>query len=313
MARARGVRSQLAVAFEDTEKTAPASGYFVAPHMRTTLGYSQELLEDEILGTRDPLDHYLDSPVVDGDIEVPVDPYAFGMWLKALLGAPSTSEDTGVYTHVYNSGAWTALPTLAIEKQAPDVPSFEMLTGVKVGTLNYSMQRQGRVNATLGLIGQGSSVAASTAAGSPASFTRGHFMQTQGSITIDGSDVGDVVSADITYSSGLDPVETITSDGFIAGLDEMRAACSGTMRVRFSSEALFTTARAGTPVALVMTHSIGADLSLTMSLPRVFLSVPKRPVEGAAGIEASFDWQASRDDDGSAMLTATLINNVASY
>jgi hypothetical protein len=313
MARARGERHLTAGVFESTEKTAPGSGFFHLPVRSNGLSLEQGLLEDDIVGTRDPGDADLDNPVAAGDVGIPIDLEAMGFWLKGLLGAASTTEDTGVYTHVFESGSWS-LPSFSLEKQLPDVPSYEMFRGCRAGRLQMAVQRGGRLNGTVNVIAQGSDTPAGTSsAGTPDDYTLQRFMQYQTKIQIDGSDTADVVSLNFDYNNNLDAVETVTSDGYIGGLDPMRASIAANMRLRFASESLFTTAKADTSVALSIIATISADAKLTLAMPRVFLSVPGRPIEGPGGIEADFQIMAARDTDDSAMLTATLINEVASY
>jgi len=50
MARAHGARAQMALAFETTYGTPPASGYTRMPFASTTLGAEQPLLNSELLG-----------------------------------------------------------------------------------------------------------------------------------------------------------------------------------------------------------------------------------------------------------------------
>ncbi|WP_370313481.1 phage tail tube protein [Sagittula sp.] len=315
MARGRGERSLMPGVFESVEKTTPASGFFYLPYMTNGLSRREGLLEDDIVGTRDPGDPDLDNPVCDGDITIPIDVDATGFWLKALLGDPTTSEDTGVYTHVFESGAWT-LPSMSLERQVPDVPSFEMFSGARANRLQIEMQRGGRLNGTVGVIAQGAATpAGSTAAGTPTSFGElpSRFMQREGVVKIGGSTVANVVAVAFEYNNNLDPVETITADGFIGGLDPMRAACSGTMRLRFDSETLFAAAKAGTGQTISLEWTKSASASLVLALGRVKLSVPGRPIDGPGGIEAEFQWMAGREANGDPMLTATLVNEVDAY
>lgn len=313
MARARGERATTAVAFESTENTAPTSGYTLLDQIGNTVALKRGLLEDDIIGTRDPGDVHLDNPVVDGEVTVPVDVAGFGFWLKALAGAPTTTESTGVFTHVFAAGDW-ALPSFAMEMQQPDVPSFEMFTGCRADSLRIDLTRTGRVNATIGVVGQGSATpTATTAAGTPATRVLERFMQRQVVVKIGGSAVANVVSMQVNYANNLDRVETITSGGHIGGLDPMRTALTGDLRLRFDSEALFTTARAETAVAVDIEITRTAEKKLTLSMPRVFLSVPDRPVNGPGGVEASFSFIAARASNGDPMLTATLINGVSGY
>lgn len=313
MARGRGERSLAAAAFESTEKTAPASGFYFLPHMSNGLALDRGLVEDDLVGTRDPGDAELDVANVAGDIGIPFDLEALGFWLKALMGAPTSTDETTHHSHIFESGAWS-LPSFSLEKQVPDVPSYEMFRGCRADNLRLTLQRGGRVNGTVGVIGQAvTAPASSTAAGTPSSYALSRFMQRQASVEIDGSTQANVVSADFTFSNNLDQVDTVTGDEFIGGLDPMRAAMTGNLRLRFASESLFDTAKAGTPIALSFVLTKSATEKLTLAMPRVFLSVPGRPVEGPGGIEANFSFMAARHTDDSAMLTATLLNEVESY
>ncbi len=114
MARAQGARAQMALAFETTYGTPPAGG-------STSLGAEQPLLNSELLGYgRDPLAPIKDAVTADGDVVGPLDAEAFGLWLKACFGAPTTNG-TGPWTHEFQSGSRT-LPSMSIETGMPEVP-----------------------------------------------------------------------------------------------------------------------------------------------------------------------------------------------
>lgn len=313
MARARGVRTELYGAFEDTERTAPANGFVNLGNLSHNLGEERGLIEDDRVGTRDPGDSDQDNPTVDGDVRITMDPETIGWWLKGLLGAPTTTETAGTYTHVFESNAWS-LPSMSLEAAFADVPSYEMFSGLRANSLSYTMSRGGRLDGTVSVIGQAKAApTTSSGAGTPSDFSIRRFMQKQGVVEIDGAPRANVMECSVTYTNNLDPVQSLTTDGYIGGLDPMRAALSGTLRLRFDSEALFDTARAETPVALQLLHTISADASLTLAMPRVWLSLPKHPVEGPQGVEAAFDWIAAKQTNGDPMLTATVVNEVAGY
>lgn len=63
------------------------------------------------------------------------------------------------------------------------------------------------------LVAQGERVAATTAAGTPPSLALQRFGHFNGAITRNGTRLGNVISAEVTYSNGLDRIETIRSDG----------------------------------------------------------------------------------------------------
>ena len=135
MARAQGARAQLAAAFETTYGTAPASGFMQMPFASASLGAEQPLLASELLGYgRDPLAPIKDAVTADGDITVPIDAEAFGFWLKAAFGAPTTTGTTN-RTHTFKSGSWS-LPSMAIEVAMPEIPRFAMYTGCVLDQLS---------------------------------------------------------------------------------------------------------------------------------------------------------------------------------
>ena len=106
MARAQGARAQMALAFETVYGTPPAGGFTRMPFASTSLGAEQPLLTSELLGYgRDPLAPIKDAVTADGDVVVPIDAEAFGFWLKAAFGEPTTTG-TGPWTHEFRSGGW---------------------------------------------------------------------------------------------------------------------------------------------------------------------------------------------------------------
>ena len=142
MARAQGARAQMALAFETAYGTAPASGFMTMPFASATLGAQQPLLNSELLGYgRDPLPPVKEAMTADGDVVVPIDAEAWGVWLKGAFGEPATTG-SGPYTHEFQSGGWT-LPSMAIETGMPEVPHFAMASGCVVDRLSWQMQRSG--------------------------------------------------------------------------------------------------------------------------------------------------------------------------
>lgn len=312
MARAQGARSQLAAAFESVYGTAPASGYFRMPFARSTLGTDQPLIENELLGYgRDPLPPVKDAITSDGAVTIPLDAEALGFWLKATFGAPSTSG-SDPYTHVFTSGGWT-LPSMAIEVGLPEIPQYKMFSGCMVDQMSWQMSRSGLLVAEVSLVAQGETPAGSTNAGTPTDYSLTRFGHFAGAISRNGSALGNVVSAQITYSNNLDRVETIRSDGKIDGADPTIAALTGSIDVRFADTTLVDQAIAGTACELSFAYTLPGGESFTLVAHEVYLPRPRQEVTGPQGVQATFNWQAALDSVEGQMCTATLVNSVASY
>lgn len=249
MARAQGARAQMALAFESSYGTAPSAGEFwQMPFASCNLGSEQNLLASELLGYgRDPTAPIGDAINVDGDITVPIDARFFGIWLKAVFGAPTTTGPAaGVYTHVFQSGGWT-LPSLAIEIGMPDVPFFGLNTGCVVNQLSWTMQRSGLITAQVNLIAQGEVTGSASVVGALNALPLTRFGAFQGAISREGSQLGNVVSAQVSNSNNLERIEVIRDDGRIEGADPSIAALIGTIEVRFADQTLLDQAVSGAP------------------------------------------------------------------
>lgn len=314
MARAQGARARMALAFETTYGTPPGSGYTRMPFASTTLGSEQPLLNSELLGYgRDPLAPIKDAVTADGDVVVPIDAEAFGFWLKAAFGAPTTTGSSpGPYTHTFQSGAWT-LPSMSIETAMPEVPRFAIYSGCVLDTLSWQMQRSGLLTATASLVAQGETVAGTSAAGTPAELALKRFGHFNGAITRNGVSLGNIISAEITWANNLDRVETIRSDGRIDGADPSIAALTGKIEVRFADQVLVNQAIAGDPCELTFSYSLPSGESFSLTAHAVYLPRPRIEISGPQGVQASFDWQAARDATLGRMCTVTLVNDVEEY
>ncbi|MBK3397660.1 MULTISPECIES: phage tail tube protein [Methylobacterium] len=313
MARARGANAIMAAAFETTYGVPPTSGFRKLPFVSSNLGEEQGLIASDLLGYgREPLPPTRDVVNNDGDVVVPIDLRNFGNWLKLFMGAPSSTDATGVRTHVFTSGA-VALPSMTVEVGLPEVPSYGQNFGVRGNTMRVQMQRSGLLTATLGLIAQGENKLVASAAGTLAEASVERFSPFQGAITRGGQPLGSVVSADFTYTNNLDKVEVIRGDGRIEDADPGMVGMSGNIAVRFRDTTLLDQATSGAPVELTFGWVTDAARSLVFTAHAVYLPRAKTPVTGPNGVQATFAWQAAKDMTLGKTVTATLINNVATY
>jgi len=318
MARAQGARALMALAFETTYGTPPASGFTRMPFASTSLGSEQPLLNSELLGYgRDPLAPIKDAVTADGDVVLPLDAEAFGFWLKAAFGTPTTTGAEAPFTHAFQSGSWT-LPSMSIETGMPEVPRYAMYSGCVLDQLSWQMQRSGLLTATARLVAQGETLATTTSAfgepgAPPAELALKRFGHFNGAISRNGSALGNVVSAEITWANNLDRIETIRSDGNIDGADPSIAALTGRIEVRFADSTLVTQAINGDPCEITSAYVLPTGESFTFTMHAVYLPRPRIEISGPQGVQATFDWQAARDSTVGRMCTATLINDIEAY
>jgi hypothetical protein len=302
----------MALAFETTYGTPPVSGFTKMPFASTTLGAEQPLQTSELLGYgRDPQAPIKDAVTADGDVVIPIDAEAFGFWLKAAFGTPTTTG-AGPYTHEFRSGSW-ALPSFSVETGMPEVPRFAMYSGCMVDSLNWQMARSGLLTATASIVAQGEAIAATSAVGTAANIALKRFGHFNGSITRNGTNIGNVVSADLTYANSLDRIETIRADGKIDGADPSIAALTGNVVVRFADQTLVTQAINGEACELEFSYTLPSGESLIVTAHAVYLPRPRIEISGPQGVQATFDWQAASDPAVGRMCTVTLTNACEVY
>lgn len=313
MARATGARASLKAGFETTYGTA-ATVFGQYPFYSNDLGGSQELEEDTPLGYgRNSLAPTQGDFSVEGAIEVPVDVRNFGFWLKAALGAPTTTDNgDGTYTHDFESGAST-LPSITVEKGMTDINQFEVQTGVMVNSMAYSFERGGSAKCTINAIGKDETVNGTTIDASPDISQFERYSGFHGSITSGGSSLGSVTQGDFTFSNGLDPVRTIRNDRSIDGVDLGQCMVEGQITVRYENATLMNKAINGEAIDLVFEYQRSADEFVKFTMHEVYLPKPKTSIEGANGIEATFNFKAAYNESAGTMLSVELKNDVDAY
>lgn len=313
MGRAYGSRAQLLGKTESVYGTAPSGNWAKLGFISSNLGSEQGLIASEVLGYgRDPISPFQDVINHGGDIVIPVDVRNIGFWLTGLLGLATDTGASDPYTHTFSSGG-ASLPSRALEIGMPEVPAYFVHTGVLVGSMAFSFARSGAAQCTVNLLGQKETRGGSTSGGTPTVATYTPFSQFQGAIKKDGSALANVTAATLTYANGLEAVPAIRSDGLIDGIDPAMASCNGTIDARFADTTLLAAAESSTTCSIELSYTISANRKLTLLVNQVRLPKPKIAVAGPGGIQASFAWQGFQIAGSSAMLTATLINDVSAY
>jgi hypothetical protein len=310
MPRAIGANCRLLMIPEATYGTAPAGDWRRLPFLSCDLGAEQPLLDADVIGvgsSRDPAAPFLDTVTVQGQAVVPVDLVNIGHWLRLLLGPPTTTGTSPDFVHSFGSGA-AALPSNSIEIGYPDVPNYDLCTGVRADTLEIDFSPTGPATATFGLMGQGSTRGGTSAGGTPTSAAYTAFHKAQGAISRNGSALAQVTGARLTYANGMEMVRTIRADRKVEGVDPGIARATGQITARFADTTLLTQAQDNAPAEFAFGYAIDANRSLTVTLHEVYLALAKTPIEGPAGVEASFEFRAAYNAAATRMMTVVLRN-----
>ncbi|MBX6746924.1 hypothetical protein CR162_16315 [Pseudoroseomonas rhizosphaerae] len=310
MPRAIGANCRLLMIPEATYGTAPSGDWMRMPFLSCDLGAEQPLLDADVIGvgsSRDPAAPFLDTVTVQGQAVVPVDLINIGHWLRLLLGPPTSTGTSPNFIHSFGSGA-AALPSNSIEIGYPDVPNYDLCTGVRADTLEIDFSPSGPATATFGLMGQGSTRGGTSAGGTPTSAAYTAFHKAQGAISRNGAALAQVTGARLTYANGMEMVRTIRADRKVEGVDPGIARATGQITARFADTTLLTQAQNNEPAEFAFAYMIDANRSLTFTLHEVYLALAKTPVEGPAGVEASFEFRAAFNATATRMMTAVLKN-----
>jgi len=317
MARAIGAKAQLRTKPEVTYGTAPSGNWTQLNFKTFDLSASQGLIDDPVLGNlarRTSGDPALDTVDVTGSAVVPVQLAGIGHWLRLLLGAPLTTGAGPDYTHTFKDGAFT-LPSNSFEVDFvdPTPNEFSVITGVKANEMSLDFSPSGPADATFSLLGQGETLAATTAAGTPVVVSGDRFQKPQASIKRNTVALANITAASFTFTNGMEAVKTIRSDLKVEGVDEGLSKATGQITARFADSSLISDAIANTAVALEFGYTISAAKSLIITFPRVFLSAPKKPISGPNGVELAIDFQAADDATLACLMQVVLKNQIASY
>ena len=220
----------------------------------------------------------------------------------------------GATKHTFVSGD-DDLPSMDVEIAHPelDTPVYGMNFGARGNTMKVGLARSGLLNATLNLIAQGETIAATPADATPSELAIERFSQFKGEVKKDGAVLGSVVSAEWTYSNDLEKVEVIRNDGRIEDADPGTVAFTGNIVTRFKDTTLLDQATAQEPCEISFGHAISASKSLLVTAHSVYLPKAKRPITGPKGVQTTFAFQSAKDPTTGISVTVELTNDVASY
>jgi len=228
-----------------------------------------------------------------------------------------TTLTGGGYDHVFTSGE--DLPSLVHEVGHTKLatPEYSRNFGGKAETLSFEMARTGPANATIGMVYQGESTPVAAADPSPIEYVLRRFNQGSGTIKLNGSQVASITGGRLNFSNNLDRIDSIRDDGLIDGVDETERVPDGSVDIRYSADnsAIRDAGKAESPASMEYGYTIpGADLfKISFDLPRVFFPRKKQPIEGPGGIQATYEWKASKDASAGYALQVTLHNDVEDY
>lgn len=316
MAQARGYKSAVVVDFETVFGSDPAApDGKILPINSYDVSASRALnTAATISGTRNPVQPFSGNTSVQGQAVVPVDLIAFGWWLKAMFGAPTTSGTT-TYTHVFKIG--DTQPSMVVEKKFDFAASqtYMKQNGVKVSSLGLTFGGDGELVANLGIVG--ATEAAPTGSpydATPTAVSINRVNNFQAAILEGGSSIATVTECALNVDFGLDTSNYVIGGGGTLGdIPEGIVGVSGSVTALFSSTALLTKASALTESSLKITLT-NSTHSLAFEVQELFYQLQTPAISGPQGVRVTLPFHGFfTNGAGSSAFIATLVNAQATY
>lgn len=256
-------------------------------------------------------------PQGGGQKQVPVCLREFGYWLTIFFGAPVTTEDTGVFTHVWESGK----DVLACMAQSKKLKSdlYRNARGLTGNTLAFNLAKEaGYPRATLGLMLRDEAKATAVPTGTilpamtllrvPAALP---YVKRNGS-------AAPATAFSFNYSNQLERYDPLNGTAYPDAFDPGDAQASGSFTVRYEDATYDDIADAETaqpwefgwiaPNGL----GVGVPASLGVLLNHARIDRAPLPISGPGRLLATYNFQAEQSDDDPAV-TVTLVNDVEGY
>jgi hypothetical protein len=291
----------------------PFSGGNIAPVRET-----DQLSETD--SSRDRGVTYVQSSGVEGSPEFYVRDASIGWWLWAALGADAVTGTNPNFTHTITPS--NSLPYVTIWRNLGDL-LYEQYRDCKVGSLTISAEAGQPLTATAGIQGlQASRLTASPDQATPVALQNGQVYNfNDATVTLSGGATALVRSFELSIENNLQRQQTDD----VVPYDIVE----GTREISLSFDLIFETldeynkfqygSAAGTSIVSDLyttsanfTFNKGANNQIAFNLPSIaYTEFPVEPNPGGDSVVASVAAAAQRT--GSAVLTATVKNQVATY
>lgn len=264
-----------------------------------------------LTGQYDPTAPFDGNLEVSGSVTVPVDARAFGHWLKAMFGAPTTTGDAAPYTHVWKSGA--DMPSLML--QATYGPVFGQFTGCKVASMSLQAGGDGELTASVNLNARDTDYVDTSYNDAPTAVVLKRFGNFQGSLLSSGQPLGVVTDFSLDINFGLDTaIRAIGDQGRVYDLVQGIMAVTGSITVFFTDKTLLVKSKNSEEFSLDLGFAIDEANKLNFSLPEVQLSFDGPTVDGPTGIKIQHKIVAYYNKNAAkASVVTTLVNDVETY
>lgn len=314
MVRAIGINGQVAMGFETTFNSVPASPTgILLPFISSEVKGSQNLTDSKVIRkNRNPAPPIAGNRSVGGALTIPIDAVNFGYILKAMFGTPTTTGSATPYTHIYKIGS--SMPSFWMEQGFTDIGSYSLYTGCMINKLSMSFGGDGELEGKCDVLGCKETLLKAPTVSSPTSEEYIEFANFSGTILEGGSTIATVTSLDLNFDYGLDGDSyTIGNNGYRRDIVPGIANITGTLNALFEDTSLLTKSVNNTETSIDFKLTNGTNI-LEWSLPEVLYEQNTPGISGPKGISISLPFRAyyGNGTDKSAVVV-TLTNSKATY
>lgn len=315
MAIADGASATLAIKKQTGLGAAPSGNFELIPAASFAMAQREPFLDNDLIGTgRDEASPGRGPTEVTGNATVPLDDTALPLWLSMLLGAPTTTGAGPDYVHTFTSGK-DALVYHTIEAQHPKLttPLYDLASDVLANTMTLQLAAAGYANAQFGLMATSAILDDESAAGTPTAYAGQRFLHQQATLQKDDSTLAKVLSGQITFDNRITVDRYISGGGlpgdFPLGLTDV----GGEIVMRLNDLATYAEAIAYTSVDIKLEFVRSATQKVLFHMANVELAAQGQPLEGPAGVNATFQIKGFKTSGDPQSLLIAVTNEVASY
>lgn len=320
MSQAMGVYSKTTIDYEPSFNTVPTTkAGKTLPFITNQLNSKQNLVKSKVIsGTRSDSQAAYGNVDVTGAISTPIDLGTIGYWLKAVVGAPvSGNNSAGTagtdYTHKFVVG--TSLPSLLIEKLIGS--TYFLYHGCKADSMKISIGGDNELEAQIDFLGCKTDVGTTAYDSTATMHTQTNKLnQFQAAVKIDGTAATGVIkSGDFTLHNNLDKNGyTIGDNGYRSQIAEGTAAASGSLKTMFNDTTFLNYGINQATHSLEIVWAVSPVKSLSFLFPEVNFNRQDPGISGPAGVELDINWEAFyQSNSDKSVVVVTLNNQVASY
>lgn len=280
-----------------------------------TKGKSTSNVISSDLNPRAPYNELKDaSPSLD----VPVDTRQMGYLLKALMGAPTTTDNgDGTYTHEFKI-LESALPSVEFEQVFDDFDTdkFGQVLGCKGNSFSLQAGASGELTASFGFLGVKGQLASTSFDGTATDAPYNKLQHQDATLEMDGVASTDrIQTLAINLNRNLDgDTYTIGGGGVRGSINEQICAVNGSITALFSDDTYVAKGFNDTEssIKITWTHSGGEYFEIELQELQYGEQLP--PVDGPQGLRETHDFEAYYSDGAEASaIVFRLMNNIASY